>query len=314
MFPLSDSPNPRGLPWVTLALLLANVLVFALLLPQAMRPADGNDPRLPAYVEMLQREAGAADLDVRAVARRVSAYDLTVFEHGSRPADLSPADMLTSIFLHGGWLHLLGNMLYLWIYGNNVEDRLGRGRFLLAYLGTGIAAALADAMLRPGSGIPAVGASGAVSGVLGMYFIWFPRNRVRVMVLLPPFFIRTIELGARLVLGLYLVADNLLPVLLGSGRGGGVAHGAHIGGFAAGAALAWLLARRDARGDGTVAGEISAARDVLARRRPAAGAYQHLVRALDADPDAARRPDLAQAVAELRRRARTVPRRLGDED
>ncbi|HPF36028.1 MAG TPA: rhomboid family intramembrane serine protease [Candidatus Krumholzibacteria bacterium] len=317
MFPLSDSPNPRGLPWITLALILANVLAFLLLLPRTQRAADPADPRLAEYVLTLARQQRddlggltPADVpagDLRDIASRVSQYDLTVFDHGSRPDALSLPDMLTSMFLHAGWLHLLGNMLYLWIYGNNAEDRLGRARYLLAYLGTGVAAALADAALRHGSGIPAVGASGAVSGVLGMYFIWFPRNKVRVLVILPPF-LRTLELGARWVLGFYLVADNILPML--SGGGGGVAHGAHLGGFAAGAALAWLLSRREPAGDGTVDGELAAAQATLARRRPAAGAYQHVVRALDADPDAAVRPDLRAAVAEVRRRARTVPRRL----
>lgn len=311
MFPLSDSPNPRGWPVVTLALMLANVAVFLLLLPLTMQPADPLDPRLPDYAAMLQDEAG--DVAPAELARHISAYDLTVFDHGSRPSHLSLLDMLTSMFLHGGWLHLLGNMLFLWIYGNNCEARLGRGRFLIAYLAAGLAAALADAALRPGSGIPAVGASGAVSGVLGLYFVWFPRNKVRVLVMLPPFLIRTLELGARLVLGFYLVADNLLPVLLGAGRGGGVAHGAHIGGFLAGVLIALLVRRGGLReAVGTVDEELDKARQALDRRRPPATAYQHLARVLDADPAAAGRPDVTALAADVRHRSRTVPRLLDD--
>jgi hypothetical protein len=117
---------------------------------------------------------------------------------------------------------------------------MGRWSFLLAYLGTGFAAALGDAALRWDSAIPSVGASGAISGVLGFYFLWFPRNRVRVFIFLFPIFMNFVELPARIVLGAYLVFDNLLPLLFAGGAGG-VSHGAHIGGFAAGLVLAWAL-------------------------------------------------------------------------
>jgi hypothetical protein len=133
-------------------------------------------------------------------------------------------------------------MLFLWIYGDNVEHRLGKLGYLLAYLGTGVAATLGDGVLRMGSGIPSVGASGAISGVLGLYFLWFPRNRGRVWIFLFPFIANVVEWPARLVLGVYLIFDNLLPVLLTAGSGG-VAHGAHIGGFVAGWVLAFGLER-----------------------------------------------------------------------
>jgi hypothetical protein len=143
-------------------------------------------------------------------------------------------------------MHLFGNMLFLWIYGDNVEYRLGRLSYLFWYIVTGVAATLSFALLSPGSLIPMVGASGAISGVLGFYFVWFPRNVVRMFVFLFPFFMNTVTVPARIVLGIYLFADNLLPLLLTTGQaGGGVAHSAHIGGFIAGMAIAWVLNRRE---------------------------------------------------------------------
>jgi membrane associated rhomboid family serine protease len=181
------------------------------------------------------------------LAESTSEYDLLVFRRGFRPAEPSWSAVFASMFLHSGLFHLLGNMLFLWIYGNNVEHRLGRVAYLAAYLLTGAAAAAGDALLRHGSGIPAVGASGAISGVLGFYFTWFPHNRVRLMLFLP--FAMMFELPARVVLGFYLVANNLLPWLLGGGSMGGVSYGAHIGGFVAGWIVGvgldrWALARR----------------------------------------------------------------------
>ena len=179
---------------------------------------------------------------------QLSAYDLVVFSYGFRPAAPDVIALLTSLFLHGGFMHLAGNMLFLWIYGDNVEHRLGPARYLVAYLGTGILATLSHAVLDFGSVIPMVGASGAISGVLGFYFIWFPRNRVRLWIMLFPFFMHVVYAPARLVLGMYLVIDNLLPFLATRGAGGGgVAYGAHIGGFIAGLAYArWSQGPRGA--------------------------------------------------------------------
>ncbi len=237
MFPIGDSPNPRGIAWVTYVLIAINVLVFVLYLPAMSEVADPGDPRVREYTDMIAKETGAPQAELEAAARRVTEYDLVVYEHGSRPVAPSWLDMLTSMFLHGGFMHLFGNMLFLWIYGNNAESRIGRIPYLLAYLATGYAAAFGDILLRPESGIPAVGASGAISGVLGMYFIWFPHNKVRLLILIPPL-IRQVELGARWVLGFYIVVQNLLPAFLTGGGPGGVAHGAHIGGFVAGVLLA----------------------------------------------------------------------------
>jgi len=233
--PVGDSPNFRFTPWVTWTLIAINISVFLLCLPMAMRPADPADAVTRAYAQVLYEEMG-----VRVEA--LSAYDNFVFLHGFKPAFPRFRDILSAMFLHGGWMHLIGNMLFLWIYGDNVEYRLGRFGFLAAYLGTGTAAALADAALRHGSMIPSVGASGAISGVLGLYFIWFPKNRVRVWVFLFPIFMDIVELPARLVLLFFLVIDNILPAIFSSSHSG-VAHGAHLGGFAAGTAIALLMDR-----------------------------------------------------------------------
>lgn len=240
--PIGDTPNPRNTPWVTYLLIAANVLAFLFLLPRSFRPPDPEDPALGMYLQAITEERSPPPEMVPELLRGISAYDLTLFKYGFLPGRPSLFGMVAGMFLHGGLLHLLGNMLFLWIYGDNVEARLGRGWFLAGYLGTGLLAALGDGLLRPGSLIPAVGASGAISGILGFYFIWFPRNRVRVWVFFFPLIAQVLEFPARLVLGIYLVIDNLLPLLI-SGGAGGVAYGAHLGGFFAGLAGALVLDR-----------------------------------------------------------------------
>src|SRR6266511_154286 len=177
------------------------------------------------------------------LARETSAFDLFVFTHGFRPSNPTPASLIFCMFLHSGFLHLAGNMLFLWIYGDNVERRLGLLRYLFWYLATGSVATLFHALWAHDSPIPLVGASGAISGILGFYFLWFPRNRVRVLWFLPPFLMQVFEIPARIVLGVYLVLDNLLPFVL-AGATEGVAYGAHIGRFLAGLAMAWFTDRR----------------------------------------------------------------------
>lgn len=246
LLPLSDAPNPRGTPIVTYLLIAVNVLVYvAITLPMGSVGVDPADPSLRGYLLAI-RESLPPGVPLRAVLQQLSAYDLFVFEHGYKPAAPQIADLFASLFLHGGLLHLLGNMLFLWIYGDNVEHRLGRLPFLLWYLATGVAATLAFAVFARGSLIPLVGASGAISGVLGFYFLWFPRNTVRVFVFLFPFFMNVVTIPARIVLGIYLVLDNLLPFVLTQGAGGGgVAHGAHLGGFVAGLAVAGFMRNRE---------------------------------------------------------------------
>jgi membrane associated rhomboid family serine protease len=165
----------------------------------------------------------------------------------SRGQDLPPyiplpfwTTLLTSMFLHGGWAHIFGNMLYLWIFGDNLEHTMGRARFLVFYLATGLAAGLAHIVVNGESGIPSVGASGAISGVLGGYLMLFPRNRVRVLV----GYYGVTAVPAYLMLGIWI----LLQFVSGIGevarteQTGGVAYMAHIGGFVAGLLLVKLFA------------------------------------------------------------------------
>lgn len=148
--------------------------------------------------------------------------------------------MLTSMFLHGGWAHLLGNMLYLWIFGDNVEDRLGRVSFVVFYVLTGLAGGAAQILANPESTLPLVGASGAISGVLGAYVVMFPRKRVRVLL-----FYFVMDVPAFVVIGLWAATQFLNgygSIVSRSAETGGVAYLAHVGGFAAGA-VAGLVAR-----------------------------------------------------------------------
>ena len=155
------------------------------------------------------------------------------------------ATVFTSMFLHGGWMHLIGNMLYLWIFGDNVEDSMGHGRFIVFYLLCGVAAVLAQALPDTHSQVPMIGASGAISGVLGAYLLLYPHARVLVLIPLG-FFTQLIRLPAGIVLGLWF-ALQLFNSLVTPAGGGGVAFGAHIGGFVAGIALIPLFKRRGVR-------------------------------------------------------------------
>lgn len=243
--PIGDTPNPRGVPYVNYLLIGVNVAVFLLVsLPLTFTRPDLNDPLL---FEFLRAVGDRGNIPAQAILQQLSAYDLFIFRYGYRPSDPSLTTLFTAMFLHGGWLHLVGNMLFLWIYGDNVENRLGRLGYLLAYLGSGVAATLFFAIFVPGSDVPMVGASGAISGILGFYYLWFPRNQVKVFIFLFPFIMNTFLLPARLVLGLYLLVDNLIPFLINGGTATGVAHGAHIGGFVAGLALAFGIDRLPAR-------------------------------------------------------------------
>ena len=245
ILPLGDMPNPRGVQVVNWALIAANIAVFLLLtLPLSMTPADPADPLLREYVELLRGRFGGI-ASTREILASVSSYDLFVFRHGYRPVAPSVQSLFTSMFLHGGFLHLAGNMLFLWIYGDNVEHRLGKVGYLVAYLGTGVAATLGHALFAHDSPLPMVGASGAISGTLGFYFLFFPHNKVRLLLAFFPFLVDVVLVPARWVLGFYLVVENLLPFLANGGGGSGVAHGAHIGGFVAGLGAAWWVERRE---------------------------------------------------------------------
>jgi membrane associated rhomboid family serine protease len=325
--PIGDAPNPKGIPFVTYTLVALNVAVFLLFnIPLGSRRADVRDPAFREYVEVMAHELqGRAD--VRQLVAQTSAFDLFSFEHGYRPAAPQAVDLLTCMFLHGGFLHLFGNMLFLWIYGDNVERRVGPIPYLFWYLFTGIAATLTFALVSPSSQVPLVGASGAISGVLGFYFVWFPRNVVRMLFVLPPFFFHVFLLPARLVLGLFLVVDNLLPALLAGPSS--VAHGAHIGGFVVGAAAAWVMEWRGlgARPSGLEAPATPAGPDAV-REAIAEGRLEDAAAAYFAGPPPARcrlTPDEAvslaswlrahghadAALAILRRLARDVPQGEG---
>ena len=234
--PIGDQPNPNQPAFFTWLLIVINIAVFLFFsLPLMNQGVTANDPLLQEYLRALGDNHTSQFL----LRQNISSYDLMIFRYGFRPNAPTLLSLLTSMFLHAGWMHLLGNMLFLWIFGNNVEYHLGRIRYLLLYLTTGALAALFHAALRYHSNIPLVGASGAISGVLGCYFIWFPHNRVRIFTFLF-WYVDVILLPARWVLGFYLIVDNLLPFLV-TANDGGVAHGAHIGGFLGGLLFAWLL-------------------------------------------------------------------------
>ncbi len=235
--PIGDTPNPRGFTaWVNWALIAANVAVYVLItMPLSAQAPSPVDPLLREYLDVMLRAIGPA-VSPRELLASVSAYDLFVFEHGYKPGAPEITDLLWAMFLHGGFAHLAGNMLFLWIYGDNVEHRLGRAGYLLSYLGTGAVATWSFAAFAEGSMVPLVGASGAISGVLGLYFWLFPRNKVKLLVFLFPFFMDVLLISARWLLAAYVILDNVLPMVLGAQSS--VAYGAHLGGFAGGLGVA----------------------------------------------------------------------------
>jgi membrane associated rhomboid family serine protease len=172
-----------------------------------------------------------------------------MLDYAMVPARMELASLVTSMFLHGGWLHILGNMWFLWVFGDNVEDVLGRARFLMFYLASGVAAALVHLMFSPGSPVPVVGASGAIAGVMGAYMIKFPHSRV--LTLVPIFiFITKVEIPASWMLAYWFAIQIFSGVgqiaTVSMNEGGGIAWWAHAGGFAAGVALIKLMKTRPA--------------------------------------------------------------------
>jgi membrane associated rhomboid family serine protease len=238
IFPLKDDIPSRSWPVVTVVLIGLNVLAFLYQL------SLGIDSRGPG--------AGAAEAFVSEFG--ATPCRLTHSCPGAllRLADDFPhpwATIFTSMFLHGGVLHIGGNMLFLWIFGNNVEDTIGHGRFVLFYLASGVLAAVGQTVITPTSSVPMIGASGAVSGVLGAYLLLFPHATVLTLVMFG-FFIKFFRVPALLVLGFWIVLQLLNGYLtfsahtLGRGEGGGVAWFAHIGGFLGGIVLLFLLRPR----------------------------------------------------------------------
>lgn len=212
MIPLRDTQPSSSTPVVTLSIIAVNVMVFF------------HQISLDPY--LLNHFIG---------------------EYGMVPDRFEYSDLLTSMFLHGGWMHLIGNMWFLWIYGDNVEDVLGHGKYLLFYLLCGVAAGLVHTVLNPNSRIPTVGASGAIAGVMGAYMVKFPHSRI--LTLVPVFiFITTLEIPALFILFYWF----LIQIFSGIGSigysnisRGGVAWFAHVGGFLAGILLIQVMGTRE---------------------------------------------------------------------
>jgi membrane associated rhomboid family serine protease len=212
MIPLRDTQPSNTFPAVTLVIIVFNVLVF--LFQVSLEPHYLN---------------------------------YFIAQYGIVPDRLHLSSLMTSMFLHGGWMHLIGNMWFLWIYGDNVEDVLGHGKFALFYILCGIAAGLVHILLNPYSRIPTVGASGAIAGVMGAYLIKFPRSRI--LTLVPIFiFLTTMEIPASFML-LYWFAIQIFSGIGSVGysniSSGGVAWFAHVGGFLAGIVLVYLMGTRE---------------------------------------------------------------------
>jgi membrane associated rhomboid family serine protease len=231
-----DNQQRRTTPFVVYIIIAINVVVF-LVFQQATGTEAGAEFTY-AYSVVPYEITNNVDL---VAPVRVPGGDIPQFP-GPAPIWLT---ILTSMFMHGGWMHIIGNMLYLWIFGDNIEDNFGHGKFLIFYLVCGVVASFAHIFVDPNSVVPSLGASGAIAGVLGAYLIMFPRNRVRT--LLPLGFLwTTIELPAVVVLGFWIVIQifSQYTATVKSGQGG-VAYMAHIGGFAVGLLLCLLFRRRN---------------------------------------------------------------------
>ncbi len=229
LFPIGDDDRHLDGPaFVTITLVLANVVVFVL---QLMNPE-----LLYGWSTIPYEITTGQDLvnDASATLNPTS-LDQLPQRPGPVPIYLT---LLSSMFMHGGFGHIGGNLLYLWIFGDNVEHRFGHGVFLAFYLISGFAASAAQIALDPDSVIPNLGASGAISGVLGAYLVLFPRNRVHAV-----FFITIVAVPALLAIGLWILFQfiNGFGAIAAAEQTGGVAYGAHIGGFFAGAVLALVL-------------------------------------------------------------------------
>jgi membrane associated rhomboid family serine protease len=220
VIPLRDINPTERFSIVTLLLVIANTAVF---LYELTLGKTGGELFVSSYALIPAR-----------------LFSVSVPSGGPLPAAVT---VLTSMFLHGGIPHIAGNMLYLWIFGNNIEDDTGRLRFVLFYLLCGTAAAMTHALANKASIVPMIGASGAISGVLGAYLLLYPRARVVTLVFFG-FYIRTLELPAMIVLGSWFVIQ-FLSALSASSSGGGIAWYAHIGGFVAGMMLIGLFKRSD---------------------------------------------------------------------
>ncbi|MBI4605199.1 MAG: rhomboid family intramembrane serine protease [Planctomycetes bacterium] len=240
MIPLRDNIPPRTFPFVNYSIIAATSLVWALQLiePEGMDRLVERYGMIPARVVHPERNIVVRELASRETRRGLRPV---LVERAAEPAAV-PAllTLLTCIFLHGGWLHFLGNVWVLFIFGDNVEDRLGKPGYLVFYLASGVAASAAHLLSDPGSSVPTIGASGAIAGVMGAYFLLYPR--AMVLTLVPIFFLQVLVLPAPVFLGLWFLLQFFQGTLsITSTQAGGVAWWAHIGGFVTGAALVVVL-------------------------------------------------------------------------
>ena len=251
MIPVGDSTRRHATPWVTYAIILANFAVFI-----AMLGMDATVPRpTPGATQRFVEQTTGPCYGFRAPPNDLNEF---ICRWGFQPKEffdtirgtsgLSGSSareallaIVTAVFIHGGWLHILGNMLFLWVFADNIEDRLGKLGFLAFYLASGVVASLVQGLMDPTSVVPVVGASGAVAGVLGAYLVWFPRSTVHVVI---PFFILLfvpLPVPAFLMIGLWFLQNlfaGYATIVDTASTGGGVAWFAHIGGFLFGALVA----------------------------------------------------------------------------
>lgn len=227
MIPLRDDAPRYGTPYITYFLLALNILVF---LFEVVLPASARQELMYAF--------GVVPIHVTGFVRGAAV-----------PADAAFLPVLTSMFLHASWLHLISNMWVLWIFGDNVEDYLGHFKYLVLYLLAGLAASALHIAFNPLSRIPSVGASGAIAGVMGAYFILYPS--ARVLTLVPFFFVFFVYLPAWVVLGYWFVLQFLsgaaTAIAVSDRTSGGIAFWAHVGGFVAGMVLIKLFPSRPRR-------------------------------------------------------------------
>jgi membrane associated rhomboid family serine protease len=233
MLPLRDeNPHPPGYkPKLTILLIIINVVIFFYEVSYTGQ-----------FWEFSNNQAAELFFEWGAVPTCITGSSHLVIEGNQIPCpDMPYASLVSSMFLHGGLMHLGGNMLFLWIFGDNIELKFGRAKYLGIYLLWGIAAGLAHIVVDPVSSIPAVGASGAISGVLGAYLALFPKARIMTFMMMG-FFWRMLHIQARWFLPFWLIFQNILPFLIGGFgiAGGGVAYMAHIGGFAIGLAFGYM--------------------------------------------------------------------------
>ncbi|MEX2275398.1 MAG: rhomboid family intramembrane serine protease [Actinomycetota bacterium] len=254
MLPLRDRNPTIRTPWVTIGLIAANVLIFLL-----WQPTFGEPERQAAFyschglvpweVTNRQNLAQGGAPARQAIDRSIGSVDGAAIQDALRIACPTKSWWLplgVSMFLHAGWIHLLGNLLFLWVFGNNVEDRLGRARYLFFYLLGGLVAAGLQVVITPESTAPTIGASGAIGAVLGAYLVLFPRHRILTLI----FVFALVEIPAVFVLGSWFVLQLFSGVsVIGSELTSGVAYWAHVGGFLAGVAMTYVLLGRGARDD-----------------------------------------------------------------